>query len=571
MQVKFGTAFAEGIKSNSRRLKISSPQLGMRPTFRLVLFSLILLVSIGGLITRLFELTVIKGNYYRSLSENNRVREQKIGAPRGIIYDRTGKPLVRNIPLADSSGSTREYIYGGLFAHTLGYIGKISPEELKVVNASLPSDRKYDPVDSIGKNGIEQSYESLLRGIDGKRLFEVDAAGEHVRDIGTAPAKEGKSLTLALDLDIQKIASSSMEGKKGAVVVSVPSTGEILALYSSPSFDPNQFIRGDNVQALLSNTQLPLFDRTIGALYPPGSTFKIVTAVAGLESGALTKDTTVEDTGVLQVGQYNYPNWFFLQYGKKEEGLLNLSRALARSNDIYFYKAGEKIGMKTLAQYAKKMGVSKKLGIDIAGEESGLMPDPQWKETVKKEQWYTGDTYHVAIGQGDLLTTPLQVNAWTNVIADSGWLCTPHLIKDLHVRYQQNCQNLKLKPETIEIIREGMKEACSTGGTGWPLFEFKVPKGAVSQSEHIRSDNKNFFDSVESSTSAKNVIKIPIACKTGTAEFGVSNEQTHAWFTAFAPVYDPQITVTVLVEGGGEGSSVAGPIAKKIFEQWFSN
>ncbi len=320
----------------------------------------------------------------------------------------------------------------------------------------------------------------------------------------------GENLTVSLDLNLQKASYEAMAGFKGAVVVSIPRTGEILALVSRPSFDP------EHVSDYLDASGQPLFDRSISGTYPPGSTFKIITATAGLETGAIKPATRILDTGVLEIGPYKFPNWKWLR-GGGTEGLLDVVGAIQKSNDIFFYKVGELAGVDNLIFWARKFGLGERLGIDLPGETRGVI--------VKTRDWYLGDTYHLAIGQGDLLVTPLQVNAWTSVIANGGKLCKPH------VYGPPNCKDLKIKPETISLIRKGMEEACQPGGTGYPLFGFNPQ----------------------------------VACKTGTAEYGTESK-THAWFTAFAS----DISVTVLVEGGGEGSDVAAPIAKKILEAWFA-
>ncbi len=539
---------------------------------RMIVVVILFIAAMGILTTRLFELTIIKGKYYQELSQGNRTRERKIVAPRGIIYDRNGQPLVHNIP--KSGGDiTREYTYGAVFSHALGYIGEISPEELRQLNSNLPDSLLYFPGDAIGKSGVEQYYEERLRGIDGKKLIEVDAKGAYIGDLGRVDPKPGQNINLSLDLDLQKIASNLLSGQKGAIIATVPQTGEVLTLYSSPSFDPNQLIRGENVNEILQSIDMPLFDRAIGGAYPPGSTFKIVAAIAALESGAITPSTQVEDVGVLEIGQFRFPNWYFNQYGKKE-GMVDIVKAIKRSNDIFFYKAAEAVGIERLSSWAKKMGLGERLGIDLTGEEKGVVPDVLWKEKVKGEKWFLGDTYHMAIGQGDLLTTPLQVNSWTNLVANGGKFCRPHLLKiqnPLRRRSGQakskdaneECKDLGLKKETIDLVREGMKEACSPGGTGWPLFKFKI------QNSKIKTDGLDFLQTEESTTSGKPMVEIPTACKTGTAEYGDPAGKTHAWFTIFAPVYNPQISVTVLVEGGGEGSNVAAPMAKKMLEEWF--
>ena len=469
--------------------------------------------------------------YYRRLAQGNRLKEIILPAPRGIIFDKKGVTLVANTPIFEFDNqeiskdqaisleavgqkvaviSKREYLFGSLLAHVLGYVNS----------------------DGVGQNGLESFYENLLKGKNGKELVETDAMGEKLRVLSAVPAVAGKNLNLALDLDLQKAASLAMENLpagrqvKGAVVVSNPKTGEILALYSSPSFDPN------NVASYLESPDQPLFNRAISGAYPPGSTFKLITAAAGLETGAITKNTLIEDTGVITIGEYKFPNWKWLR-GGGVDGWINVVTALAKSNDLFFYRVGEKTGIDNLILWAKKMGLGSVLGIDLPGEASG--------NVTKKEDWYLGNTYHWAIGKGDLLVTPLQVNSWTNTIASGGLLCLPKVTKSPSLPACKagnpvtQCKNLGIKSETIATIKQGMVEACSPGGTAYPLFNFQV------------------------STS-----NIQLACKTGTAEFG-SEGKTHAWLTAFTD----DISVTVLVEGGGEGSDVAAPIAKKVLEKWF--
>lgn len=578
--------------------------------WRYLPFHLVLIFGFFILFWRLFELTIIKGSYYRQLSEGNRVQEKNIRAPRGIIYDRKEQVLARNKPVykfripafakasADRQNSefrtitreealrleaeggtvaaglamdlTREYPWGPLLAHVLGYTGEITDEEIR--NSKFET-RNYKMGDLVGRTGVEEQYEKILRGVDGKELIEVDAQGEAIRKLGELKAKPGENLTLALDLDLQKIAVEALGEKTGVVIASLPATGEILVLFSSPSFDPNLFTQvsrelhlegGNEVapreMAILTDERKPLFNRAIGGLYPPGSTFKIITAAAGLESGKINKTTLVEDIGEIAIGPYRFPNWYWRQYGGRD-GSVDVIKALKRSNDIFFYRVGEWVGISQLADWAKKFGLAKVLGIDLPAEAEGVMPTPEWRQKTRGEDWFLGDTYHVAIGQGDLQVTPLQVNFWTNVIANEGKLCQPHLIKDTSDGGRQarsarhdsseveelgkTCKGIRLKKETIDLIKEGMKQACQPGGTGWPLFEFRIQSSEFGEK------------------------KIPVACKTGTAEYGDPKGKTHAWFTVFAPAEEPEITVTVLVEGGGEGSSVAAPIAKKILEEWF--
>jgi penicillin-binding protein 2 len=311
-----------------------------------------------------------------------------------------------------------------------------------------------------------------------------------------------------------------------------------------------------------------MFNRAISGVFPPGSTFKIISSVAGLESGKMPKDKTIEDTGVIKIGEFSFANWFFSEYGGKD-GLVDMTKAIARSNDIYFYKLGETVGISTLASWGKKLGLGSRTGLELPSEAEGLMPDPVYKQKVRHEDWYTGDSYHVAIGQGDVQATPLQVNRWTSVIANGGKLCNYTLLQ--LTGSGTHCQNLGLKKDTIDTVTEGMRRACvSSGpwgyqGTGYQLFDFTVTH------EELTSDAGSGISR-----------KVPVACKTGTAEIGDADSSTHAWFTVFAPLPqnsdtskkdtisgDPEIAVTVLVEKGGQGSVVAAPVAKKILEEYF--
>lgn len=583
--MKFGSAFSENVTSERKRERwFSKNEPGWwSGSGRFLLFTILFLSIMFILFLRLFDLTVVNGHQYRGLSDSNRTRELIRHAPRGILYDRTGIPLVENIPeyrlirpcdqtsfgascttrisredgdrlLAQGlpSGTfvevdyKRRYLYPEATAHSIGYINEISQEE---ANSDYFQLRGYHAGDQVGRVGAEDVFEERLRGRDGKELVEVDASGKILRTIGRDTELPGEPVTLSLDAGISTVVEQVFpKDKKGAVIVTKPTTGEVLAMYSSPSYSPNAFTIGmsqSQYQALVTSPDLPLLNRVIGGVYPPGSTFKLVTALAALEENVVTASTVVEDTGVITIGQFTFPNWYFKQYGKTE-GMVNIVMALKRSNDIFFYKVGEWLGITKLGKWAKAVGIGKPLGIELSGEVGGLMPDPTWKNDhfqtpqdleARSNDWYLGDTYHVAIGQGYLLTTPLQVNVWTNVIANAGKLCRPTIRKIESGKLKaESCKNLNVKKETIALITEGMKEACSAGGTGYPFFGFTTP----------------------------------VACKTGTAEFGDTQNKPHAWFTAFAPVTEPEISVTVLVEGAGEGSDVAAPIAKKVFEEWFS-
>lgn len=591
--VKTGVAFPDYITTEKQR-KIRNFDLKTNNTRDFFLFSCLVL-GLGIIFFKLFFLQILQGSYYRELSNNNRIKTIVIHAPRGSIFDRNGQSLVFNVPgfrktiegkttlisnndaialLAKGEkdleyDSVRQYPFTEAFAHVIGYTGQISEDELK-----SPRFQGYSGGDIIGKMGAEQYFENTLKGQDGKQLLEVDSLGKTIRKLGATEPVPGGNVTLNLDLNLQKAAFSAMKTvEKGAIVVSTPK-GEILTILSKPSFDPNLFTLPLNYQESTESAQQklqdilfdsdgkPLLDRAISGVYPPGSTFKLVVAAAGLENGIIDENYTVNDTGVINLGAFSFSNWYFTQYGKTE-GEVDVIKGIKRSNDIFFYKLAGEVGVDKISEMAKKFGVGSSLGLDMAGEVGGLLPTPNWKEKEIGEPWYLGDTYHYGIGQGYVLTTPLQVNGWTQVIANAGELYGPHLLKT---------QNSKVKSQkflnkkTVDLIRQGMIESCSTGGVAWPFFEFKV------KNPRLKIDGINYLSVPESTTSAsfKDYRKVSVACKTGTAQHGGETTLPHAWMTLFAPAYNPQIVVTVLAEESGEGSNIAAPVAKKILEEWFS-
>ncbi|KKS83535.1 MAG: Penicillin-binding protein 2 [Candidatus Gottesmanbacteria bacterium GW2011_GWA1_43_11] len=609
--VKLGSVFSEHVSQYKKRWSKSGSTNIRGWGARVTIFYALLIGSFFLLVVRIFHLTVVMGSENRILSEENRVRTAIIHAPRGIFYDRRGTALVINEPAFRVTGpcepnascptklmseaewrasegekqsvflekdSLREYKFPYETAHLLGFLGEITAEE---IDNPYYSFQDYLLGDKLGRSGLEAIFEKKMRGTDGRELIEVDSKNNVVRTLGKIDPKPGSDIHLSLDSELQKTAFDAMGEYAGAVVVSKPKTGEILALVSTPSFNANKFHAGLSAKEygnLVSSEDNPLFNRPLSGTYPPGSIFKILSAVAGLESNAVTRETLIEDVGILKVGNFSFANWYFTQYGGTE-GPVNLVKAIARSNDIYFYKLGEMTGIETIAEWARKFGVGKKTGIELNGEAEGVMPDPEYKRKIHHDQWYLGDSYHIAIGQGDLQTTPLQVNRWTNAIASNGILC-PFTVLSQNPEFgsarSHVCDDLRLKLETVMTVTEGMIRACTGGselsyqGTGYPLFDFTVYK------EQLSGD----------SGSAK-IFQVPTACKTGTAEFGDPENRTHAWFTIFAPVPEdlleqagvakkentitgePEIAVTVLVEKGGEGSSVAAPVAKKILEAWF--
>ena len=520
---------------------------------------------------RLFHLQVVKGSENLELADSNRIQVKVIHAPRGVIYDRNGKILAQNEPgfrlfnpenmnekpvlvsredylKMEASNdprlrnleidSIRNYLFAEKTSHVLGYLGEITEEELKTEKYA-----NYKLGDKIGRGGVEEAYEKTLKGIDGGEIIEVDAAGRTLRTIRRKEAIPGQSLVLTIDGDLQNHAYDKLnealqksESCCGAAVVTDPNTGEVLSLVSFPAFNPK------NLSEALTAPNSPILNRAIAGTYPPASTFKIVSGLAGLESGKITAETKYEDTGVMALGPFTFSNWYFTQYGRKEEGMMDLAFALKRSNDIYFYQLGQTVGEKGMADTARRLGFGRKVGIDILGEEAGLIPDPEWKEKVIGEVWYPGDNLHMAIGQGFLLTTPLQISNLISFVASDGKQFPPHLGLEILDSQKNSVKKFKYDPLNqpvdqgyLSLIKRGLEEVPKQGGTAWPFFTFPITT----------------------------------AGKTGTAEFG-DLKKTHAWYTGYAPVDKPRVTATVLMEGGGEGSTNASPVVKEIFRYYFS-
>lgn len=554
------------------------------PSNRWVLLVVLIIIFFVVGLGRLVELQIVSGSYYRSLAEGNRIRRIPIKAPRGEILDRNNTPLARNTPVYKlatfTSGGVvektekidrekalgiiagggeeasrllidvgREYPQGEITAHLVGYVNEASEEEVK---------EKFQLGDVVGRMGIERQYDSMLRGANGEELIEVDARGRLVRRLGRREAQPGRTIKLTLDAVLQQTTYESLKSApdekglprnstspqvKGAVVVANPQNNELLSLVSFPSFNPNEINQKYDKWSVDAN--LPFFNRAIGGAYHPGSTFKIVTSVAGLEEGVLDVNYKYTDVGYVEAGGLKFRNWYFTRYGKGE-GEMNIVRAITRSTDTFFYIVGEKVGIDSLATWAEKFGLGKRSGIDLPGEAVGLMPNPVWKLKTKGERWYLGNTYNTSIGQGDVAATPLQINTMMSAIANGGKVCMPHAKK---IEIEIECRNLGLRDETLDLIRQGMIGACSPGGTAGVFFNFR-PAG-------LPADWR-------------------VACKTGTAE--TVGEKTHAWFTAFGGPSEAsaegdnrsQLSVTAIIEEGGEGSVVAAPVVKKILEKYFA-
>jgi penicillin-binding protein 2 len=557
-----GVSFGDFVISDMKVVRSRVKEESTRDYRRGWLVWLFILVAFGVLFVRLAELQIFKAGVYGILSDQNRIKKIKIVAPRGEIVDRNGEKLAYVIHKTEKREDglevetwEREYPLGSAAAHLVGYLGEIGENEVGLLKAA---GQKYEGGDLVGRMGLELAFEEYLRGVDGGRLVEVDSAGKPVRELGKKMPVAGPKLQTTIDIRIQKSAWEALGGKKGAVVVSNPKTGEILAMVSSPGFEPNMFVKRSEANAreitrILNSSDLPMFDRSIGGVYPPGSTFKMVTTVAALESEKIKKDFRYTDVGVVEVGPYRYTNWLFTKSGGVE-GNIGFERAITRSTDTFFYVVGGEMGVGAIDEWAKKFGFGEKSGIVLPGEVEGLVPSPDWKEKVKGEAWFLGNTYHLAIGQGDLLATPLQVNIMTATLANNGNKCQPKMAKMDGGR----CQSLDISSEVLDVVKRGMVGACSPGGTAFPIFDWNEAAEA--------GLTKGSF----TGSRVGKVLPV-VACKTGTAEYvaGDGKVRTHGWLTAFAPVDDPQIAVTTVVEGGGEGSNVAAPIVRKIMANYF--
>ncbi len=624
---------------------------------RLNLIKIAAVVAFVILLARLWQLQIIGGERYRVLADRNRLRLVQVDAPRGVIYDRWGRILARNIPSYEAvivpadlpedeakrrevlahlsrllyptvgkapghlrpadvdpdlltrvregmknpyqpivvgkrlsedvaflirqehlslSGvhvrvkALRQYESGPLFSHVVGYVGNIPAEKSEEYEA-----KGYDPArDKVGLMGIEYTFEPYLRGQKGRKLIEVDVAGREIRTIGREyPPVPGNSLYLTLDMDLQAAVEEALrEGiekahsDSGVAIVMDPRNGQILAMVSLPSYDNNLFAEGisaEEYRRLQEDPRRPLVNHAISGQYPPGSTFKIVPAVAALEEGVISSRTTVKCDGVLWVPNKYFPDdpskaqpfYCWIHKLHKGHGLLNVVEALVHSCDIFFYVVAggygdfQGLGLERLTHYARLFGLGEKTGIDLPGESPGLVPSARWKRLNYAENWVTGDTYNLAIGQGFLLVTPLQILNATAVIANGGTLYRPQLVykivnsegevvKSFH---PEVIRRIPISDETLALVRRGLRDAVTRGTatrTNWP--------------------------------------DIAVAGKTGTAEFpgprdAKGNLPTHAWFTAFAPYDDPKIALVVFIEGGGEGSVAAVPVAAKIIRYYFDH
>ena len=570
-------------------------------------------VGIGCLILllRLWYLQILEGDRYFTLSTNNRLRLRVVEAPRGFILDRNGEAMVENRPtfdlyatpedvtnpaevtgvLADilqipaseiearlAEGRTRPYqplllrkdldeammvaveerridlpginlrirpvrAYpsGGTAANLLGYVSEVNQSQLQ-----REEYRNFRPGENLGQSGVERRFDAFIRGVDGGEQIEVDARGRALRLVNRDEPQSGSNVFLTIDRKIQEAAEAAFIGKKGTVVAMNPTTGEILAMVSRPSFDPNLFaqrLSGEEWRRIATDTSHPLQNRAFQAQYPPGSIFKLIVAIAGLESGALTPETRFNCPGQFYLGNVKFDDW-----KKGGHGTLDLRGAIVNSCNVYFYQAGLRVGIDEIVRVSRAFGLGEPPGLGLGDEAKGNLPNPQPRRRGQPN-WTAGNTVIASIGQGMVVTSPMQILAMVSAIANGGTIYRPFVVKkivslsgDVLEEYEPEAmRQVNVNPETLAFMRQAMLGVVNEG-TGQRA---KVPG-------------------------------LPIGGKSGTAQVVKKGEEKrqadlkdHAWFASFAPVDNPQLAVIVLVENGGFGGQVAAPVAKAVYEAAF--
>ena len=445
----------------------------------------------------------------------------------------------------------RNYLFDDLASHMIGYTGEVNQQELGEMQWE-----QYQPGDQIGKRGFEKFYEEELRGEKGTVYMEVDAHGFEQRQLKGKEPLPGNDLQLTIDLDLQLEAENAMEGRAGAVIAMDVNSGRILAFASAPPLHLEDFVGGistKNWQRLLDDIKRPLVHKTIQGQYPPGSTYKIVTALAGLSKGVINPNTVFYCSGSMAFGNRRYGCWKAGGHGP-----VSLHRALAESCDVYFYKVGLLVGVDVLAEYANNLGLGHKTNIAFEYEKSGLIPTANWKKLAKGEPWQEGETLSISIGQGFNLVTPLQVCQMTSALANGGILYKPLLVEKIIDPEGQIIR--KIEPEVdvelvgldkyLALIRDGLVGAVND----------RHGTGKEARLKDITVAGKTGTAQVVTMAKFKEVDEEDVAYK----------HRDHAWFTSFAPAENPEIAVTVLVEHGGHGGSAAAPVAKKVLEKYFA-
>jgi penicillin-binding protein 2 len=446
----------------------------------------------------------------------------------------------------------RAYDYGVLASHLIGYLGEVDENELK-----QSKETPYRMGALIGKYGVEYRWENDLRGVDGGRQIEVDALGREIRPLGIVEPFPGNNLFLTIDLDLQKTAEEAYQDKNGALVAMDLKTGRLLAMVSKPSFEPALFARNilpEEWKSLVENPHHPLQNKGIQGQYPAGSVFKIITAIAGLESGMITPNTQFICTGAFHYGNRDFRCW-------KEggHGAISLQRAIVESCDIYFYQAGLKVGVDLIAHYANEFGLGRVTGISLPHEKQGTVPSSSWKKKRFGVPWYSGETLSFSVGQGYLNVTPLQLLMLISGVANGGKLYLPQVVEKVENIYGDRLKEYPpvelrradVSEKTFQIVQEALRGAVNDPhGTGWTCALKDVK--------------------VAGKTGTAQVVRMPENFKKGDMNRMPLKFRDHAWFVAYAPFEDPKISIAVLVEHGGFGASAAAPIAKKVIERYLN-
>jgi penicillin-binding protein 2 len=589
----------------------------MESKHRILLFSFVVGATFFILLLRIWHLQILSGDEYRSRSESNRLRFLPVAASRGTILDRNGKVLVSNRPsfslavipqevhnkaaLLDQLSSllgldraelaerwekvkgrakyypivlasnisrdqveiieenrlhlpgvevemkpVREYANGILASHLLGYIGEISEDELDGKGFE-----DYNPGDYIGKNGVERGWEMELHGSDGGRQLEVDARGRVLRTISETYPTVGNSVVLTIDAALQKETEHAFGNQAGAAVAMDVNSGEVLAFVSNPGFDPALFsgkMPVDKWKEYLEDIRHPLENKALTGQYPPGSTFKIITALAGLEEGKVNNTTSVSCSGSYSVGTSKFNCW-----NRHGHGTTSLKKSLRESCDVYYYQLSEKLGVDRIAAMAKRFMLGSALGIGLKNEKNGLIPTTEWKQKRFGKRWIYGETLPVAIGQGYVLMTPIQMASMIATVASEGAVYRPHLVKriidadgkPLKEFKAELIGNTGVSAESFRLVKQGLY-ACvnEPGGTG-----------AMARLWDVRVAGK---------TGSSQVVRMRDGKQSNQYK-----HRDHALFVAFAPFEKPEIAVAVVVEHGQHGGSAAAPIAGRMLRAWF--
>lgn len=448
---------------------------------------------------------------------------------------------------------TRQYLHGEMMAHLIGYVGEISSAELE-----KHAQKDYEAGDIIGKYGIERFFDAYLKGQSGAEEVEVNAHGKKIRSLRKIEPTQGYSLHLTIDAALQQTAWDAFEGRPGAAVAMDTRTGEILALVSSPSFDPNLFNGGISHQEwrkISSNPFHPMEDRAISGQYPPGSTYKLVVAAAALEEGIITPETAVYCDGTFHLG-----NRMFRCWQKRGHGRVNLHRAIVESCDVYFYNLGKQLGVDKIAYYAKAFGFGNPTGLPLAREKGGIVPTRAWKLARTKQSWQAGETISISIGQGFNLVTPMQLASFYAALSNGGFLYRPRLVTrienpDGQVVWKsapERKNRIPISPKNLKILNYALWGVVNeNGGTGYAL----------------RRAEKD----VCGKTGTSQVVGLPMDERARRAKILSGAYRDHALFVCFAPYNSPEIVVSVILENAGHGGSAAAPIARKIIDAYFAN